>query len=200
MLFPPPLQTNSPPRVVITGAGIITALGAGWQPNAEGFRAGRVAIRHLTLFDVSRQRVKVAAQVDLPAALPSTHLSASVLRRMDRAGVLLLIAAHEAWQGAGLGPSEELPLVLGTTSGGMGLGESYYRHAIQAPHSRRQQATRVSHYQAQRQGLDLANAFGASGPITIIANACASVIPAIKSITVRFVCFSSLPASSIASR
>jgi 3-oxoacyl-[acyl-carrier-protein] synthase II len=30
------------------------------------------------------------------------------------------------------------------------------------------------HYQAQRQGLDLAEAFGFQGPITIIANACAS--------------------------
>jgi 3-oxoacyl-[acyl-carrier-protein] synthase II len=32
----------------------------------------------------------------------------------------------------------------------------------------------VSHYQAQRQALDLAEAFRFSGPITIIANACAS--------------------------
>src|SRR5207245_9690189 len=34
--------------------------------------------------------------------------------------------------------------------------------------------TRVIHYQAQRQALDLAEAFGFTGPITIIANACAS--------------------------
>src|SRR6266568_8185779 len=56
----------------------------------------------------------------------------------------------------------------------MSLGEAYYRQAIQRPHARRNQATRVLHYQAQRQGLDLADAFGISGPITIIANACAS--------------------------
>ena len=35
----------------------------------------------------------------------------------------------------------------------MNLGEDYYRQAIETPHSRRNQAHRVLHYQAQRQGL-----------------------------------------------
>src|SRR5207249_333435 len=65
-------------------------------------------------------------------------------------------------------------LVLGTTSGGMSLGQDYYHQAITRPHSLRRQATRSLHYQAQRQALDLADALGVRGPITIIANACAS--------------------------
>jgi 3-oxoacyl-[acyl-carrier-protein] synthase II len=36
----------------------VTALGLGWKKNAEGFRAGKTAFRPVTLFDVSRQRVK----------------------------------------------------------------------------------------------------------------------------------------------
>ena len=56
---------NSLPRVVVSGVGIITALGRGWNDNAAGFRSGRVAMRPVTLFDVSRQRVKVAAEVEL---------------------------------------------------------------------------------------------------------------------------------------
>lgn len=36
------------------------------------------------------------------------------------------------------------------------------------------QATRLTHYHAQRQAMDLMDAFGFSGPLTIIANACAS--------------------------
>ncbi len=174
MLFPGSCQANSPARVVITGAGVITALGYGWKANAEGFRAGRVAIRPVTLFDVSRQRVKVAAEAALPLTLPATRLKERELGRMDRAARLLLLAAHEAWQQAGWEPVENLPIVLGTTGGGMSLGEAYYRQAIQAPHSHRQQATRATHYQAQRQGLELAEAFGSSGPVIIIANACAS--------------------------
>lgn len=174
MLFPSSQQAGSPPRIVITGAGVVTALGLGWKTNAAGFRAGRVALRPVTLFDVSRQRVKTAGQVDLPDLLPATHLESRDLRRMDRAAKLLLLAANEAWQQSGWEPSDHLPVVLGTTSGGMSLGEAFYRQAIQKPQSNRNQAARVLHYQAQRQGLDLADAFGFSGPITIIANACAS--------------------------
>jgi 3-oxoacyl-[acyl-carrier-protein] synthase II len=162
------------PRIVITGAGIITALGIGWKPNAAGFRAGKTAMRPVSLFDASRQRVKTAAEVDLPNTLPPTRLTARQIQRMDRATKLLLLAGHEAWQQAGWQPSEDLPLVLGTTSGGMSLGEAYYRQAIQTPKDARQQATRVQHYQAQRQALDVADAFGFRGPVTLIANACAS--------------------------
>lgn len=173
MLFPGPRKAESS-RVVITGAGVITALGQGWKVNAEGFRSGREAVRPVTLFDVSRQRVKVAAEADLPAELPRTNLHEHELLRMDRAAKLLLVAAHEAWQQAGWKASEDLPLVLGTTSGGMSLGQNYYRQAIQSPKSRRLQASRMLHYQSQRQGQDLAEAFGFQGPITIISNACAS--------------------------
>jgi 3-oxoacyl-[acyl-carrier-protein] synthase II len=173
VLFPVSHQVESP-RVVVTGAGIVTALGHGWKVNAAGFRMGRLATRPVTLFDVSKQRVKTAAEVDLPPTLPQTNLNENVVRRMDRAAKILLLAAHEAWSQAGWQPSEGLPVVLGTTSGGMSLGQDYYRQAIQEPYSHRKQASRVLHYQPQRQGLDLAEAFGFLGPITVIANACAS--------------------------
>jgi len=173
VLFPVPRKAESS-RVVITGAGVITALGQGWKANDEGFRSGRAAVRPVTQFDASRQRVKVAAEATLPTPLPRTKLREHRLQRMDRAARLLLVAAEEAWQQAGWTASENLPVVLGTTSGGMSLGQDYYRQAIQAPKSRRLQASRMLHYQAQRQGLDLAEAFGFHGPITIIANACAS--------------------------
>lgn len=173
MLFPFHPSTRSS-RVVITGAGIITALGQGWNSNADGFRAGRVAVRPVSLFDVSRQRVKVAAEVDLPPHLPASGLSAAHANRMERAAKLLFLAAHEAWLQSGWQPSDHLPVVLGTTSGGMSLGEAYYRQAIQTPQNDAGQSARVIHYQAQQQALNVAMAFGFNGPITIIANACAS--------------------------
>ena len=64
--------------------------------------------------------------------------------------------------------------MLGTTSGGMALGEAYYRQAIQSPQRHRRQPTRVANYQSQKQALVLPDAFGFHGPLTIIANACAS--------------------------
>ncbi len=170
MLFPAPSPPSTAPRVVVTGAGIVTALGAGWKRNAEGFRAGRTAFRPVTLFDVSRQRVKMAAEVDLPPM----RLMPPDEGRLDRASMMLLLAAREAWQQAGWEPGDNVPLVLGTTAGGMSLGEAYFRQAVHMPLQHRCQPTRALYYQSQTQARVVANAVGFSGPITIISNACAS--------------------------
>jgi 3-oxoacyl-[acyl-carrier-protein] synthase II len=163
------------PRVVVTGAGIVTALGAGWKRNADGFRAGRTAFRPVTLFDVSRQRVKTAAEVDLP---PMDLLSPNE-RRLDRAGRMLLLAAREAWQQAGWEPADNVPLVLGTTAGGMLLGDAYFRQAVLKPEQHRRQPTRALYYQSQTQARAVAEAVGFSGPVTMLSNACASGASAI---------------------
>jgi acetyl-CoA acetyltransferase len=56
----------------------------------------------------------------------------------------------------------------------MSFGEQYLRQTLQFPRVKRRQSTRVVHYQIQHQGLELGNAFGFHGPITVISNACAS--------------------------
>jgi 3-oxoacyl-[acyl-carrier-protein] synthase II len=176
VLFPQ-AKSDKPNRVVVTGAGIITPFGSGWKINADGFRSGKKAFRAVTLFDVSRQRSKIAAEIDLPNELPSTRLSLKNERRMHRAAKMLLIAAHEAWAQSGWEAGKiagDTPIVLGTTGGEMALGQEYLSNAINAPHRFKHQASRVAYYQVQRQGLDLCDAFGLHGPTTIIANACAS--------------------------
>jgi 3-oxoacyl-[acyl-carrier-protein] synthase II len=179
MLFPRNSSPASPPRVVITGAGIVTSLGQGWKPNAAAFRAGKTGFRPVTHFDVSQQRVKTAAVVDLPAMLPVTQLTERQKKRLDRASTMLLLAAHEAWQQSGWNAGGHLPAVLGTTAGGMTLGEDYFRQAVSRPNHHPGQPTRALHYQSQTQVRMVLDALGFAGPITIISNACASGTSAI---------------------
>jgi 3-oxoacyl-[acyl-carrier-protein] synthase II len=159
---------------MITGAGIVTSLGLGWKQNATAFRSGETGFRPVTLFDVSRQRVKTAAQVDLPSILPPAQLSKRQEKRLDRAGIMLLLAAQEAWQQSGWKTSDNLPVVLGTTGGGMTLGEDYFRQAVSRPNRQTMQPTRALHYQAQNQATMVADSLGFAGPVTIVSNACAS--------------------------
>ncbi len=174
MLYPSLKASAEANRVVITGVGVLTGLGAGWEANAAGFRLGRPAFAPVTLFDVSRQRARIAAQAALPDPLPHTRLAPRRLQRMDRAARLLLCATLEAWRQSGWETSDRLPFVLGTTSAGMSKGESYYRQSLSTPGRPRNQAARVLGYQAQRQVLDTADAVGFSGPTILISNACAS--------------------------
>jgi 3-oxoacyl-[acyl-carrier-protein] synthase II len=174
MLFPTSSSPQASARVVVTGAGIVTALGSGWKVNAEGFRAGRTAFRPVSLFDVRRQRAKTAAEMDLPSSLPRTQLGKRQITRLDRAGKMLLLAAYEAWLQSGWEPAENLPFVLGTTGGGMLFGEEYFRRALQQPYQHRGQAVRAVCYQPQVQARLVMDALNFSGPIITVSNACAS--------------------------
>ncbi len=160
--------------VVVTGVGIVTSLGLGWRVNADGFRTGRVALREVTLFDTSRQHTHTAGQVELPAQLPATRLSAREISRLERGGRLLIHATDEALRMAELEASQRaMPLVLGTSAGAMAHGEAFYAAAL-AGGSRRGQAQRAAHYLISQQVAAVGRAFGVEGPTTVLSNACAS--------------------------
>jgi 3-oxoacyl-[acyl-carrier-protein] synthase II len=163
-----------PRRVVVTGTGLVTALGTGWRVNADRLRIGIPGGKPVSLFDTTRQRVHHAAEAELLPLPPATRLSPRSERRLGRASRLLIHAAHEAWQQSGWDPADRLPVVLGTTSCGMESGEAFFRAASSLPPARRGQPTRAAAYQAQRQGTDLSEALGFRGPVTLIGNACAS--------------------------
>ncbi|MBK1817599.1 beta-ketoacyl-[acyl-carrier-protein] synthase family protein [Luteolibacter yonseiensis] len=148
-------------------------MGYGAEENTIGFRAGRMAFSPVTIFDVSRQRVATAGQVDLPDAAPDGGISGKAWSRMDRGTRLAWIAAREALADAGLSGGE-MPLVVGTSAAAMPVGEEYFKQALASPVRRAAQLRRVELYQAQRQMTDMARQLGVTGPLRIVSNACAS--------------------------
>jgi 3-oxoacyl-[acyl-carrier-protein] synthase II len=163
-------------KVVVTGMGIITSMGLGKAANAAGFREGRNALRPITLFDVSRQRVGTGGEVDLPRDVPPHHWNARQLARIDRASWLLFHAAFEAWSQSGWGLADgACPVVMGTSAAAMALGEKFFRRKSGTPGVRKELATWSLGYQPQHQAQNVMDALGIeSGGITVVSNACAS--------------------------
>jgi 3-oxoacyl-[acyl-carrier-protein] synthase II len=149
-------------RIVVTGLGAVTPLGADLPATWRRLVAGEDAARPVTVFDVSGCRCKIGGQADLPA-----H------RRWSRASRLAIPAAREALQNAGLlGQLDRLPLSVSTTAGGMELGQDFLRAAMARRRSRK--FFQISRYPSLQQVLDLQSELGFRGPSTILANACAS--------------------------
>jgi 3-oxoacyl-[acyl-carrier-protein] synthase II len=128
----------SPRRVVVTGMGMVTALGQGVEPTWKGVVAGRSGIRTITAFDPSRLTSRMAGQVvDFD---PSAVVDRKDQRRMDRYIQLGLVAAREAMDQAGLPArlegeaAETTGVILGTGLGGVGtLVEGISTNATRGP-------------------------------------------------------------------
>lgn len=171
-----PINSGSPREVVVTGLGMVTALGCGWRRNADGFRAGHSGIREVSVFDTSAFTVHHAGEVLLPDEIPAGELSPSEIRRLERGGKMLLLAADEAARQAGVGAGtnwRDFHVVIGTSAGAMTHGENFYRSAI-AGHRGPDQAARAASYLMGRQAGLLSRAHGLTGESYIISNACAS--------------------------
>jgi 3-oxoacyl-[acyl-carrier-protein] synthase II len=111
------------PRVVVTGMGLITALGTGVQKTWQGMVAGRSGIERIHVFDPSRLTSQMAAQVD---DFDASHvLDKKDLRRIDRYIQFGLVVAREAMDMAGLPArlegeeAEATGVILATGLGGV---------------------------------------------------------------------------------
>jgi len=125
-------------RVVVTGMGLLTALGTDVATSWAGLVEGRSGIRTIEAFDPSRLASRMAGEVrDFDA---SGVLDRKELRRTDRYIALGLVAAREAMDQAGLPArlegdlAERTGVVLGTGLGGVGtLIEGFTTNALRGP-------------------------------------------------------------------
>jgi 3-oxoacyl-[acyl-carrier-protein] synthase II len=125
-------------RVVVTGMGMLTALGNDVASTWEGLVAGRSGIRTIESFDSSRLNVRIAAQVQ---DFDSSHvLDRKDQRRTDRYIQFGLVAAREAMDQAGLPErlegdlAERTGAILGTGLGGVStLYDGFTTNALRGP-------------------------------------------------------------------
>eukprot|EP01031_Cornospumella_fuschlensis_P052573 gene52573-64253_t len=168
-------QTQSPQRIFITGAGLVSPLGLDWRENEASMAENRTAFRPVTLFDVSQRIAKTAASVDLPTEGLFTKVPQRRERLIDRSTKMLLLAIREALAMAKMPDMAGIDaMVIGTSAGAMMIGQEYFREACCSPSRQKGQLSRLEYYQPQRQLRAIAGEFGWEGPVIMVSNACAS--------------------------
>jgi 3-oxoacyl-[acyl-carrier-protein] synthase II len=128
----------APRRVVVTGMGMLSALGNDVASSWEGLVAGRSGIGPITAFDPSRLQARIAGEVkDFDA---SHVLDRKDMRRTDRYIQFGLVASREAMDQAGLPArfegveAERTGVILGTGLGGVGtLVDGISINALRGP-------------------------------------------------------------------
>jgi 3-oxoacyl-[acyl-carrier-protein] synthase II len=125
-----------PPRIVISGIGVVSPFGVGRERFWEHVSRGCSATRAITEFDTSELASRVAASVpgvsidDLPPLDGDGIWDADYRadpKRYSRAALIGVIAAREAWADAGLRIAEpNAGVVIGSGGGGIDVGERQY--------------------------------------------------------------------------
>lgn len=159
-------------RVVVTGMGAVTSIGASVPDFWKNLLEGVCGIRPLTLFDASSYRTQTAAEA---LEIPDTFLTAAEKRRMSRADRMGLVAAQEAIAQAGLDVAKEDPTRIGVILGGGTSGlldsEEVYERWL---HGRKGRPSRVLNHLPDAITDRVAQRFGLEGVKSTITTACSS--------------------------
>ena len=124
-------------RVVITGTGLITALGTGVEKNWQAMLAGKSGVGPITRFDASGIDARIAAEVK--DFVPEEWIDRREVRRMDLYAQYALAATEMAVKESGLpiGPDrphgyipEKVGVIIGSGIGGLGSLEEQHKKAL----------------------------------------------------------------------
>ena len=125
-------------RVVITGTGLITALGTGVEKNWQAMLAGKSGVGPITRFDASGIDARIAAEVKDFA--PEEWIDKREVRRMDLYAQYALAATEMAMKESGLPVGKDKPqgyvpekvgVIIGSGIGGLGSLEEQHKKALE---------------------------------------------------------------------
>ena len=122
------LPTYAPKRVVITGLGMVTALGTGAEHNWKQMLAGTNGIRNTTLCDVADLDSQIAGEV--PDFDPLNFMDRKEARRTDRFVQFAIAAAGEALAQSGLDiatHADKIGSMIGAGMGGLTTLEEQFQ-------------------------------------------------------------------------
>lgn len=124
--------------IVITGVGIVSALGIGRAETLDALRNGRTGVSPAPRYLHTLLRDYPVGEVPLSNDELKHRLGIAADQPTNRTALLGIMAVGEALQQAHLSPltSNLLPLINGTTVGGMDLTEDYYdEYLTGGPHA-----------------------------------------------------------------
>jgi 3-oxoacyl-[acyl-carrier-protein] synthase II len=161
--------------VVVTGIGLVTALGASREETWRGMLAGQCGIRPVTVVDAEGYRSRIAAEVDMsPIDSAMTPLER---RRRSRGDRIAVHAAGEAVRDAGLFDRRIDPprigVFLGAGTGDLLRNEEFYRVWITAGFDRARPSHAWNHFLSTPVDA-IADQFGFEGPRACVVAACSS--------------------------
>ncbi|MFC1852737.1 beta-ketoacyl-[acyl-carrier-protein] synthase family protein [candidate division CSSED10-310 bacterium] len=167
-------------EAVITGVGIVCALGKNKEEFWHNACLGQCGIEEVDLFDTARYRTHTGAQIR--DFFPEDHFSRRLRARMSRCDQIGLLAARESLRDAGLILADEnkerIAVVLGAGAGGMISAEKYRRRQIMQPHRLPPPSLLVS-FEASVLTDYVGSEFGITGPRLTVVTACSSSATAI---------------------
>ncbi len=162
-------------RVVISGMGVISALGAEQQQFWDALTSASSGIRQITCLDPSQLRFQNAAEVT--GYNPEQAFSSKELAFLDRFAQFALLSADEALRQAGVvwtdALRERTAIVTGSCLGGRGAEEAGYWELFHHNRTRVHPLT-IPLSMSNAGASHISMRYGVQGPAYTVSTACAS--------------------------
>ncbi len=169
-------NNGSKRRVVVTGLGVVSSIGIGWQEFWKNLLAGKSGITPVSWFDPKDYDRKFAGEVkDFD---PAQFINREKLKFFGRASQMALAAGLMALKDAGFEIKDSVNhydagVCFGTTMGEPQIMEKFDEE-FYANGSRVAELSSVAKYPSNNIAAVLSSEFGFKGPQKMFANACAA--------------------------